>query len=245
MESRPMDSFDKERALMSKGISNQLIYLSIEQALKGCALSKEGLLMDVGCGRGHLLSTLEPYFARYIGVDVMRHPNFPEQQQLVLHNLAQSDIPLPNGIAEVAVACEVTPQLENPRLLFRELVRLVKPGGWVVVTNPNPLSLLSIVTLLTRQRFNAFQDFAYPMMLTPLMEIDLLRMARESGLVEPKIFYTHNGRIAFTRGQYPAFLARWFPRACSDHFGIIAKKPSSAKANEPRTHTARTVETLA
>lgn len=216
---------DRDRALISKGISNNMIYTAIERQLKGRVSNKNGLVVDIGCGRGQLWGALSSHFARYVGVDIVRHPDFPEQQELVLHNLSQPDIPMEDNLAEVAIACEVTPQLENPRLLFRELVRLVKPGGWIVVTNPNLLSALSVLTLLTRQRFNAFQDEAYPLMITPVLEADLLRMARENGLVEPKIFYVCSGRLAFTVQRYPRWLWQRFPRLFSDNLGIIARKP--------------------
>ena len=216
---------DRERALISKGISNNMIYTAIERALKDCSLSKDALVIDIGCGRGQLWGTLAPYFARYVGVDIVRHPHFPEQQELVIHNLSQPDIPIENNFAEVVIACEVNPQLENPRLLFRELVRLVKPGGWIVMTNPNLLSALSLLTLVTRQRFNAFQDEAYPLMITPVLEADLLRMAQENGLIESRIFYACSGRIAFTTQRYPKWLWEKFPRVFSDNLGIIARKP--------------------
>jgi SAM-dependent methyltransferase len=220
-----LESQSLSRAISSKGISNDDIYRAVARALEGRALGENPLLVDVGCGRGFLWNRLKPYFSRYIGVDVFRHPDFPPERELILHDLSNKDIPLPDGCADVGIACDVNPQLENPRLLFREVVRLVKPGGWVIVTNPNPLSLLSLLTLLTRQRFNAFQDSAYPLMITPVLEVDLLRMAQENNLIAPEIFYTYRGRVPFTTAYYPQAIAKAAPRLFSDQLGIIARKP--------------------
>lgn len=71
--------------------------------------------------------------------------------------------------------------LENPRAFIRVLVRLTKPGGWVFVTTPNQLSLLSQMTLMLKNQFNAFQEAPslYPAHITALLEIDLIRITTE------------------------------------------------------------------
>ncbi len=86
---------------------------------------------------------------------------------------------MPDEAADVVAAVETIEHLENPRAFVRELVRLVKPDGWVIVTTPNQLSLLSLITLLIKHRFSAFQDVHYPAHLTALLEVDLKRIAAE------------------------------------------------------------------
>ena len=87
---------------------------------------------------------------------------------------------LADQFADVVAAVEVVEHLENPRAFCRELARIVKPGGWVVVTTPNQLSLLSLLTLVVKQRFSAFQDVSYPAHITALLETDLRRIARNA-----------------------------------------------------------------
>jgi SAM-dependent methyltransferase len=217
----------KQRAELTRGISHEAIYRAVFRELAP-RLPGRGHLLDVGCGRGHVWKMLAPLFSDYTGLDLVRHEGFLPDRTLVEHDLEQPPYPLPDGFADVVLACEVTPCLENPRALVREMARLAKPGGWVVVTNPNCLSLLSLATLLLRGKFNAFQDDGYPFMITPVLEVDLRRMAAENGLEEVRIFYTGFGRIAYTGRIYPAWLARCFPRLCSDHLGLIARKAVAA-----------------
>jgi 2-polyprenyl-3-methyl-5-hydroxy-6-metoxy-1,4-benzoquinol methylase len=131
---------------------------------------------------------------------------------------------LPDAAADVVVSVETIEHLENPRAFIRELVRLVKPGGWILITTPNQLSLLSLLTLLFKKRFSAFQDIHYPAHLTALLEIDLLRIGSECGLGELNIAYSHQGRLVLTPWHYPAFLARLFPQALSDNLMLIGRK---------------------
>jgi 2-polyprenyl-3-methyl-5-hydroxy-6-metoxy-1,4-benzoquinol methylase len=135
---------------------------------------------------------------------------------------------LPDDCADAVVAVETIEHLENPRAFLRELARLAKPGGWVVVTTPNQLSLLSLMTLAIKHRFSAFQDAHYPAHLTALLEIDLKRIASESKLRDVSVAYSQRGRIVFTPWHYPRFLATLFPRALSDNVLLIGRK-SDAK----------------
>jgi SAM-dependent methyltransferase len=47
------------------------------------------------------------------------------------------EIPAPDAVADVAVSIETIEHLENPFQLVRELTRVTKPGGLVVITTPN------------------------------------------------------------------------------------------------------------
>jgi 2-polyprenyl-3-methyl-5-hydroxy-6-metoxy-1,4-benzoquinol methylase len=133
-------------------------------------------------------------------------------------------VPLPDACADAVVAVETIEHLENPRSLMRELARLVKPGGLVVVTTPNQLSLLSLLTLVVKQRFSAFQDVHYPAHLTALLEVDLKRIAAECGLSDVSIAYSLQGRLVLTPWHYPRVLAKLFPRALSDNLLLVGKK---------------------
>ena len=99
-----------------------------------------------------------------------------------------------------------------------------KPGGWVVVTTPNQLSALSLVTLIVKRRFSAFQDSAYPAHRTALLESDLVRILAAAGLEQIAVAYSCRGRLPLTAAHVPARLARRMPRACSDNLLVIGRK---------------------
>lgn len=103
------------------------------------------------------------------------------------------------------------------------MARLAAPEGWVLITTPNQLSLLSIGTMVLKHRFSAFQDVHYPAHLTALIEIDLVRMARECGL-KPEITYSGSGRIPMTAARWPGWLARALPRRLSDNVMLAARR---------------------
>ena len=83
-------------------------------------------------------------------MDVIGHRGFPSDATFVRADLDRGTIPLPDESADIAVAIETIEHLENPRALCRELVRLLRPNGWIAISTPNQLSALSLLTLLVR-----------------------------------------------------------------------------------------------
>jgi hypothetical protein len=124
------------------------------------------------------------------------------------------------------VAVETIEHLENPRAFVRELTRLARPGGWVVVTTPNQLSLLSKMTLVLKNEFNDFQSGSYPAHLTALLEADLRRIGGECGWSDVAVAYTRNGRIPGTARHWPRPLSRLIPRTLSDNVLVIGRAPT-------------------
>lgn len=212
------------RALQSAGASSEAIYKMVARALAGH--QHGGVLVDLGCGAGALWPYVADRFDEYVGVDAVRYAGFPEEAEFNLLDVDRGQAPLPDGCADVVVAVETIEHVENPRALVREMARLCKPGGTVVVTTPNQLSLLSKLTLLFNNHFNAFADSCYPAHITALLEIDLRRIARECGLREVKIVYTEQGRIPGTARHWPTVLSKVTPRLYSDNVLLMARTPN-------------------
>lgn len=212
------------RALQSGGISNEFIYKKVVEELEN--RNAMGVLVDVGCGIGGFFSFVRNQFESYIGVDAVRYPEFPSGASFTQVDLDSGTVPLPDEIADVVVAIETIEHLENPRAFMREMKRLVKSGGLVVVTTPNQLSFLSLLTLVVKRRFSAFQDVHYPAHLTALLEVDLIRIAKECGFTHISLAYTGHGRLVLTPWHYPRFMARLVPRVLSDNVLLICRRPS-------------------
>jgi 2-polyprenyl-3-methyl-5-hydroxy-6-metoxy-1,4-benzoquinol methylase len=213
------------RARRSMGASGAAVYELVARALRG-RHAGGGVLLDVGCGAGNLWPRVRDRFGRYVGTDVVRYDGFPsgtDGAEFVRADLDAGRVPLPDGTADVVAAVETIEHLENPRAFVRELTRLAKPGGWVVVTTPNQLSLLSKMTLLLRNEFNAFRAGSYPAHLTALLEVDLRRIAAECGWADIAVAYSGEGRVALTPWHYPARLSRLCPRSCSDNVLVTGK----------------------
>jgi cyclopropane fatty-acyl-phospholipid synthase-like methyltransferase len=184
-----------------------------------------GTLLDVGCGRGDLWPHVADRFAEYHGADVICYDGFPDVGHFHHVDLDAGRVAVDDGFADVVVAVETIEHLENPRAFARELTRLAKAGGWIVVTTPNQLSLLSKLTLSLRHEFSAFRAGNYPAHLTALLEVDLRRITAECGWEDVDVEYTARGRMPGTGRHWPGWLSRRWPRGLSDNVAIIGRKP--------------------
>jgi SAM-dependent methyltransferase len=214
----------EERARRSLGTSGDAVYRMVQRAVRA-RHAGGGTLVDVGCGSGGLWPHLRGSFGRYVGVDVLRYDGFPADGEFHALDLDRGEVPLPDGIADVAAGVETIEHLENPRAFMRLLARLARPGGWVIVTTPNQHSLLSKGTFLLRGEHVHFQDASYPAHITALLAADLRRMAAECGLTEIGIEYSGSGRIPATPRHWPGALTRLLPRALSDNLLLAGRKP--------------------
>ena len=222
----------EERARLSAGESAAVIHAAVLAACIERGVHAQCLL-DVGCGTGSLRARVQTCCERYIGADAIRHHGFPADAEFVLANLDAGNVALPDGTCDVVACVETIEHVENPRALMRELVRLTRPGGWLIVTTPNQLSVLSKLTLLTKNEFTHFQERPglYPAHISALLEVDLIRMCRENALEDLAVRYSGRGRIPFTARDWPYPLragsgARG--RAFSDNILVVARKPVTA-----------------
>jgi len=211
----------QERAALSLGKAHDRIHRTAARLLE--ARGAGGLLLDAGCGTGDLWGLVSRRFASCIGVDAVRYPGLPEDVRFVPANL-DAPFPVEDATADTAAAIEVIEHLENPRAFVRELVRVTKPGGWIVITTPNQLSALSLLCLATKGSFAAFQNGDYPAHRTALLEIDLRRIAAECGLEDVRVEYTRWGRLPLTPWHYPEALAALAPRLLSDNVAMIGRR---------------------
>ncbi len=215
----------KQRAHLSQGMSSNPLYQMVSKILSQ-RHSKGGILVDIGCGEGNLWKFVCKYFEQYIGVDCVDYKNFDYKNEFVLCDLDAEKIQLADNCADVVISIETIEHLENPRFFVRELTRLAKPGGLIIITTPNQLSLLSKLTLLMKNQFNAFQEAPglYPAHITHLLEIDLVRIGKECGLEQIQISYTNRGRIPFSNYYWPERLG-FVGRSFSDNIGFSSLKP--------------------
>ena len=220
---------NQARACLSQGESGAAMYELVNAVLAERELHG-GTLLDVGCGSGGLFKRVGQRFDRYIGADIVRYPVFPQEAEFVAVDLESGRLPLIDGSADTVACIETIEHVENPRALVRELVRLTRPGGWLLVTTPNQLSLASKLCLLVNDEFLHFQERPglYPAHLSALLEVDLRRIAIEAGLENLDVLYSGQGRVPFSARHWPSVLAARRGRLAtlfSDNVLLVAQKP--------------------
>src|SRR5207237_559742 len=150
----------------SKGTSCNVIYAFILRLVRDSDCC--GDLLEYGAGIGNLIKRLLDcqYQGTITGTDILpRPPSLPETVHWLQTDL-NNPIEIESESFDVIISTEVIEHLENPRAVFREFYRLLRPGGTLVLSTPNQESIRSLLSLMLFGHFVAFLETSYPAHIT-------------------------------------------------------------------------------
>ncbi len=205
------------------------IHLALLSKAREIGLS--GDVLDFGAGTGELTARLAAsgLMLRLTAIDLLPPPAVNGQAVTWLQADLNGPVPLPAESFDAIVSAEVIEHLENPRAVFREFNRLLRPGGYLLLTTPNQESLRSLASLALRGHFVDFLDSSYPAHITALVRRDFERIAAETGFEAPTFSYTATGAVP----GLPRFtwqdlsFGRLRGRRFSDNLVVVARKATA------------------
>jgi 2-polyprenyl-3-methyl-5-hydroxy-6-metoxy-1,4-benzoquinol methylase len=186
----------EEAARRSGGTSDISIYRTVLRVAG--ELRAAGRALDFGAGTGTLarqLAELEG-MTEIVAADLVAYPGRAEHPRITWCSCdLNGRLPLPDRAFDLVLAVEIIEHLENPRAVARELARLLRSGGVLILTTPNNESWRSLLSLILRGHYAAFANENYPAHISPLLRTDLRRILLEVGFEEPEFSFTDNGSI--------------------------------------------------
>jgi SAM-dependent methyltransferase len=103
--------------------------IGIERSIALLAPELTGEMLDVGCG-------LQPYASYFAHVTRKRACDFNAARGNVDFECPADRIPLPDRALDSILCTEVLEHVPDPRAVWNEFARLLKPGGKVLLTTP-------------------------------------------------------------------------------------------------------------
>ncbi len=130
-------------------------------------------ILDVGCGEGTRLNTLLSPNQSGIGVDInhfaikQAHLQYPRHQFVIYDG---KKLPFPDEKFDLVYSAFVLEHTQNPKQFVDEMIRVLQPGGKLVVICPNfgapnrrsPNSIERPITKLITGFFNDISDQTHP-----------------------------------------------------------------------------------
>ena len=229
MEHGGKDLLERRRvaAERSGGISSDAIYNAIHRVIAERDL--KGKVLDYGAGVGQLASRLISLnrFDQVFAADIMPMPaSLAGKIQWIEQDL-NSPIHNYGDFFDVVIAAEVIEHLENPRAMTRDLWRILRPGGTVIISTPNNESWRAILALIIRGHYVAFGNTSYPAHIVALLRKDIYRIFDEARFQSTQFLYTNEGGLPGKPDLTWQAITFGILRGCrySDNVVAVATKP--------------------
>ena len=160
-------------------------------------LDSDDALLDAGCGR--TVPTLRKYVGRarrLVGVDLVEFRDVPSGIETYQVDLAS--LPLETSSIDLIVSRSVFEHLVDPLAVYREMARVLRPGGVVVFLTANMWDYATLIARLVPNRFHARivkavegrdEEDTFPTAYKTNTRRDIERLAAASGLRLASIEY--------------------------------------------------------
>ena len=121
----------------------------------GDVLEPGQVLLDAGCGSDFpFLKQYAPRVGFAVGVDLCPPTAAVEAPvHVAMANLEQ--LPFQAGRFDLIMSRSVVEHLDHPEPVFRELARVLRPGGTLIFTTPNKYYYSCLIALLTPESLKA------------------------------------------------------------------------------------------
>src|SRR5947209_15404739 len=142
------------RRLLARHYAHRTHPYRIFEARIDSSLRSESVLLDAGCGR--TAPTLRKYVGRarrLIGVDLVEFRDVPAEIETYRADLAR--LPIESGSVDLIVSRSVFEHLVDPLAVYREMARVLRPGGRVVFLTANMWDYATLIARLVPNRFHA------------------------------------------------------------------------------------------
>ncbi len=162
------DYYKKKYKQINKKWEDSLI---IYKNLIDTHVNKNTKLLDIGCGHGDFLKSIHDKTKFSYGIDPDKRAI--EKNNFIKHKFVgfADNMPFEDNFFDVAVLTWVLEHIENPEASFKEIYRVLKPGGVVIFLTPNVYNyVVWLIRLipdflhdpLNRKLFNRQENDTYP-----------------------------------------------------------------------------------
>lgn len=170
-------------------------------------------MLDLGAGSGRILQmNFRGVVAKVCGIDL--DPRVTTNPLLDEAKLTDgSHIPYPDESFDIVVADNVVEHIADPAVVFREVGRVLKPGGRFLFKTPNKHHYMPLIARITPHSFHRLinrlrgrdETQTFPTLYRANCRSDVVRIASETGFAVASL-QRIEGRPEYMRLAWPLYL---------------------------------------
>lgn len=120
-------------------IADELSYTYIAkkalyQNLRQCRHFAKGKLLDIGCGNKPYYQLFAPRVKEYVGLDFKKTAGERIGHADIIGSAL--DLPFADNFFDTVLSTEVLEHVPSPEQMIKEIHRVLRPGGYVILTTP-------------------------------------------------------------------------------------------------------------
>lgn len=131
-----------EKDLLLDSILRQLRINAVKKHI-----TQNSVVCDIGCGRNaDFLKSISNKITKGIGIDKRINSTNKGKIQLINSDLTTS-LPVDSSTIDHATIIAVIEHVDHPQEILKEIYRILKPGGKIILTTPSPASKIILEIL--------------------------------------------------------------------------------------------------
>lgn len=134
-------------------------------------------ILDIGCAFGYFLKCCDEYNCETYGIDVSEYAISQAEKEtkakLYVYDINNNLSIFQDNFFDIVTIFDVIEHIESPYKLLKEVYRVLKTDGNIIVTTPN---LNAIDRLIRGVRWHGFQDKSHIYLFTPTSFIYLVNL---------------------------------------------------------------------
>jgi len=111
-------------------------------------------ILELGTGNGEFMSELKKRGYNVIGLDILPNKILLERGFDVRKHDLNKGLPFKKSSLDVVIGLEVLEHLYNPYEMMKEIKRVLKPNGYMIISMPNTGSFFSRIGQLYEKRMD-------------------------------------------------------------------------------------------
>lgn len=164
--------------------TNKRLKVVYGQLLKGVTLKGKNFL-EVGCGLGYFSEKASRLGAKVTGIDIgeklvkICRKRIPKARFIVA---SASELPFKENSFDIVLCTEVIEHVADQEKAIKELFRVTKEGGYLVITTPNKLfkPFFGLLNLIGRRPYRGIEKWFFPWELKSVLKQSVSRIQKEA-----------------------------------------------------------------